>query len=198
MKNKSGKRSDQREIQETRNGFVKMPKQVGSQGDIITKRVTYSNSYATSSGGVLALDVVNCAQVQSNPASEWASFAARYQQFRVKALSVTFYMVYPSVGPYVFCDYIGSAAPSSATQIVSDERCVIRAPGGNAGSTLLVYETDWSRNPNARLWNPTSAALPAANGYGIAFTFHPLAVTVDSLTVLVGSTDWLVEFRGSQ
>jgi hypothetical protein len=198
MKIKSVKRATNREITETRNGFVKLPKQVSTQGDILVKRLTYNSVYSTAAGGALAVSTITAAQVQSNPATEWSSFSARYQQFRVKALSVTFWMPLVSCNPLVFADFIGSAVPSSATQIVSDERCIIRASAGNQGSTVMVYETDWNRNPNARLWNPTSAALPTANSFGIAFATHPLAPSSASTTVLVGSTDWLVEFRGSQ
>jgi hypothetical protein len=203
MAKNMSKRPRNREIQETRNGFVKMPKQLAYQGDLITKRLTHNDSYSTTNA-VLTLQTISTSNVESDPATEWSSFAARYQQYRVKALSVTVYMLDPvgyAATPFVFSDYIGTATPSSATQILSDERSVIRAPGGQQGSTMFVYETDWSRNPNAKLWNPTSAAVPSANVYGIAFASHPLAsATTGGSAVLhfITTTAWLVEFRGSQ
>jgi hypothetical protein len=203
MTKNMNKRPRNRELQESRNGFVKMSKQLAYSADVVTKRLTFNGSYTTTNS-VLGVQLINSATVESDPAAEWASFAARYQQYRVKALSVTFYMFEPVNGPttpYVVSDYIGTSVPGSATQIISDERCVVRAPGGQQGASMFVFETDWSRNPNAKLWNPTSAAVPAANTYGIAFASHPQAPASTgggAVLQLVTTTAWLVEFRGSQ
>jgi hypothetical protein len=202
MQRKLAKRPRNRELQEARNGFVKMPKQLAYAGDVITKRLTNTNSYVVTNS-VLGVQLKSTSTVQSDPAVEWASFAARYQQYRVKALSVTFFFMgynYVQASPYVISDYIGTAVPGSSAQIISDERCVVRASGGQNGSTMFVYETDWTRNPNAKLWNPTSAVIPAANTYGIAFASHPQAVAASGTNVpqLVTTDAWIVEFRGSQ
>jgi hypothetical protein len=197
------KRANNREMQEARNGFVKMSKQLAYQGDLVTKRLTHNDAFSTNNA-VLGVQLISSGSVQSDPATEWASFAARYQQYRVKALSVTFY-IYNGQGnpvqPYVVSDYIGSSVPGTATQIISDERCVVRASAGQQGSTMFVFETDWSRNPNAKLWNPTSAVVPTANVYGVAFASHPQALassgSVAALQIIT-TTAWLVEFRGSQ
>jgi hypothetical protein len=197
------KRFKNREIQEARNGFVQMPRQLAYSGDVITKRLTFTNSYITNNS-VLGVQLKNTGTVQSDSATEWASFAARYQQYRVKALSVTFYF-YQNSGylgsPFVVSDYLGTAIPGSSAQILSDERCVVRANGGQNGSSMFVYETDWSRNLNAKLWNPTNAVIPAANVYGIAFASHPQAsptIGGTNITQLITTDAWLVEFRGSQ
>jgi hypothetical protein len=198
MTKKMNKRPRNRELQEARNGFVKMSKQLAYQGDVLTKRLTFNGSYSTSGTSVLGVQLISSSSVESDPAAEWASFAARYQQFRVKALSVTFVMYAGYCGPYVVSDYIGSSTPATSAQIISDERCVVRNFQGIQGSTMFVFETDWSRNPNAKLWNPTSASIPTANTYGIAFASHPQAVAQNSVLVFQTTTAWLVEFRGSQ
>jgi hypothetical protein len=204
VKSKNGRDHD---VRQAHFGLAKVPRPISSEGDIIVKKLTYNVQYLLNGAGVLPVTTINTAQVESDPASEWSSFAARYQQYRVKALSLTGYFVMPngsSIGnpngsPIVLCDYLGSSAPSSATQIVSDERSEIRGIASVNGSLMFVFETDWFRNPNAKLWNPTSAATPTANSYGIAFASHPQAVdgTTNAVSI-VGTVCWLVEFRGSQ
>jgi hypothetical protein len=198
MTKNMNKRPRNRELQEARNGFAKMSKHLAYQGDVITKRLTFNGAYSTSGASILGVQLISSSSVESDPAAEWASFAARYQQYRVKALSVTFVMS-GQCTPYVVSDYIGTSTPSSAAQIISDERCVVRSYQGIQGGTMFVFETDWNRNPNAKLWNPTSASLPSANTYGIAFASHPQAVAPGGSTLIFQTTTaWLVEFRGSQ
>jgi hypothetical protein len=71
------KRANNREMQEARNGFVKMSKQLAYQGDVVTKRLTHNDAFSTTNA-VLGVQLISSASVQSDPATEWASFAARY------------------------------------------------------------------------------------------------------------------------
>jgi hypothetical protein len=169
-------------------------------GDQIAKRMTLGGPVlATGAGTVIVVQAVTSAQVQSIPAAEWASFASRYQQYRVRAIRVRGKAVNPVQSATVVHsvlyrgDYIGSASPGSAAQVLSDE---------NSEEIVTCKDfTDivtWARNPNARLWNPTSAAIPGANTFAwvCASPSTPALTTATTYYALV--YEWEVEFRGSQ
>lgn len=172
---------------------------MGDAADVIVKRMSVPQStITTSAAGVVVVTLFNTQEVESIPASEWASFAARYQQYRVRAVRLTAKAINPvqsatvTHGQLFLGDYIGTAAPSSAAQVLSDER-------GKIVNTYkdFMYEVDWSRNPNAKLWNPTSAAIPNANVFGIAVGSSTPALSV-STNYFAISLEWVVEFRGAQ
>jgi hypothetical protein len=180
--------------------FPRINRTLAPKGDVITKRLTTTNTLSTNGGGVIPVTSYTAGQVQSDPASEWASFAARYQQFRVKGISITLMPYYTEyyylVG--IFCpnlaigDYLGTSAPASFTQVLSDENTVLRN-----GNHVFTHAITWARNPNAKLWNPTSAALPAANNYAICLaSLNNLGA--DTFTLFSVVIEWDVEFRGAQ
>jgi hypothetical protein len=162
---------------------------------------------STTAGAIIAVTTtVDTTLVQSAPATEWASFAARYQQYRVRRVRVRACPVFPvNDGPdgiavstghsslYV-SDFIGTSVPGSAAQVLADE-------GAKALCTYkpFVYETTWARNPNAKLWNPTSAVIPAANSYGIAWASSTNATMMAASAPYISyDVEWEVEFRGAQ
>jgi len=154
---------------------------------------------SSSAGGAIAVDTaLSSSYVQSAAATQWASFAARYQQYRVRAVKVTFKAKNPVQsatvihGNIFFSDFIGSSTPSSAAQVLADERAKVFDTYSD-----IMYEADWSRNPNSRLWNPTSAAVPTANLFGVAFASGPGALSV-SIGYFECTVEWLVELRGAQ
>jgi hypothetical protein len=180
--------------------FSRVSRTLAPKGDIITKRLTLTEQLSTSAGGVIPVVSYTAALVQSNPAAEWASFAARYQQFRVKGISITLMPYYTeyyyTVG--TFCpnlaigDYLGTAVPATLQQVLSDENTVLRN-----GNHVFTHAITWARNPNAKLWNPTSAALPAANNYAICLASLN-AIGQNSLAMFSIVIEWDVEFRGAQ
>jgi methyl coenzyme M reductase beta subunit len=90
-------------------------------------------------------------------------------------------------------DFIGTATPSSAIQVLSDE--AVKLAGTHADFKDVVT---WKRNPNARLWNPTTAAIPGANQFSwvcASPAAPPLSTATTYYAVVV---EWEVEFRGSQ
>jgi hypothetical protein len=179
--------------------FSRVNRTLVPKGDLITKRLTATVSLSSSSGDVIPVTSYTTAQVQSDPAFEWSSFSARYQQFRVKAISITlmpYYNVNYSVGNLIpnlaIGDYIGSAVPTTFGQVLADENTVLRN-----GDRVITHAITWARNPNAKLWNPTSAALPTANNYAIVLaSLNVLGVPSTVLFSVV--IEWDVEFRGAQ
>jgi len=177
---------------------------VFGEGDIVTKRMTLPGPFLSSNGAnVIPVTTFTAAQVQSAPASEWASFAARYQQFRVEFVRLILEPVFVSSaapnnadlghGSLYVADYIGTAAPGSPAQVLSDEGAIVTST-----ARRLDARTTWRRNPNAKLWNPTGAALPVANSFGIAVATSPALALEATTTYYTVTQEWLVQFRGSQ
>jgi hypothetical protein len=180
-----------------RNGQVKSFR---NSGDQVVKRMTYPGVvYATGAGTTLAVNAVSSAAVQSYPASEWASYAARYQQYRIRRLIVTGKAINPVQSATLthdvlyLADYLGTSIPSTAAQVFSDE--AVRQVNTHQDFKHVVT---WARNPNAQLWNPTSAGVPAANTFAAVFGSSTASPLLTATTYYVLSFEWEVEFRGSQ
>jgi hypothetical protein len=172
-------------------------------GDQIVKRMTLPlQNITTSAGGIVTVNFISSTSVQSAPASEWASFSARYQQYRVRGMKFILDPCFPvntgltavtGHSQLYFADFIGTAAAGSAAAVISDERMI-----SFTSSKRIAFSADWARNPNAKLWNPTSAAIPGANTFSIVYCSSTTATMAVSQIYLVGVIEFIVEFRGSQ
>lgn len=169
-------------------------------GDIILKRFSLEGSVlGTGAGTGIAIDTFTSGYVQSAPATEWASFAARYQQYRVREIRLSLRAVNPVQSATVahsqiyLADHLGSSVPSTPAQLLSDEN-VRSSPTWKD----ITYMTTWARNPNARLWNPTSAVIPTANQFAVSVGSASLPVLTTATTYFAVVVEWLVELRGSQ
>lgn len=176
----------------------------GDAGDVIVKRLTLPGVLLNTvvGTGVIGVGTFNSGECQSAPASEFASFAARYQQYRVRSFKLVGKAMHPTCDAVVsqhsclyLSDFIGSSAPSTAAQVLSDE-------GSRQVETCkdFTFSTTWARNPNAKLWAPTSAAIPTANLLNIAQGGDP-AVNMTAAAaqpIYICHLEWEVEFRGAQ
>jgi hypothetical protein len=193
----SKQRKAQRKGANAKNSFSRA---LSGAGDQLTKRMTVPGLFlATGAGTTIPVASYSSSLVQSNPASEWASFAARYQQYRVRAIRVTGKSVLPVNTATVshsilhMGDYIGSSVPANDQQVFTDENVKEVATHKD-----FVYVATWRRNPNAKLWNPTSAVIPVANTFSVVVA-SPSAPPLTTATTYYGvSVEWDVEFRGSQ
>lgn len=183
---------------------MRVPREFGP-GDVIVKRMTLNLGAVTSTAaGTVALDTASdTAYVQSAPAAEWASFAARYQQYRVRRLRFTWVPAYPGSGqptagatsghvPIIVGDFIGASVPGSYAALLSDERSKIFC-----SNQKFTFEVTWARNPNAKLWTATSASIPTANQYGLGFGGQPASYPATTIAANA-FLEWDVELRGSQ
>jgi hypothetical protein len=173
---------------------------IDNAGDQIVKRMTISGDVlATGAGTQIPVTAISSAEVQAAPASEWASFAARYQQYRVRAIRVTGKAIQPiqtatsSHSVLYRGDFIGSSSPSTAAQVLSDEN--VRECATHKDFRDIVT---WSRNPNAMLWNPTSAAIPTANEFSWVAASPGVPPLTTATTYYALTVEYEVEFRGSQ
>jgi len=183
-----------------RGSRIPRPFTARDEGDQIVKRMTLGGLFlATGAGTNIAVSSVNTGNVQSLPAAEWASFAARYQQYRVRAIRVIGKAVQPvqtaAITHSVLYrgDFIGTATPATPVQVLSDER--VKMCGTDRDFTDVVT---WKRNPNARLWAVTSAIIPAANTYSWVSASPTVPALTTATTYYALTYEWEVEFRGSQ
>jgi len=170
-------------------------------GDVLVKKMTIANgSIAATAGSLVAVTNFSSSLVESAPATEWASFAARYQQYRVKKMrliltpwdNVSQNGIVNEMTMYS-ADFIGSTVPGSAAQVLADESSSIFT-----SFSKHVKSASSKRNLNADLWNPTNAAIPVANQYGIAIASSTTGGAVAAGTVFTYTIEFIVEFRGSQ
>jgi hypothetical protein len=177
---------------------IMRPFNIGKAGDQIVKRMSLPNGVlATGAGTVIPVTSVSSNTVGT--ASEWASFAARYQEYRVRAIRVIGKAIQPVQTATIFHgvlyrgDYINASTPATLAQVLSDEN--VKENATNKDFRDIVT---WKGNPNAKLWNPTSAAIPTANQYSwvAASASTPALTTATTYFALV--QEWEVEFRGSQ
>jgi hypothetical protein len=175
-------------------------KAMSNAGDVIVKRLTLpALTLATGAGTSIPVTVYKSGDVQSVSATEWASFAARYQQFRVRAIRVRGKATQPvqlatvAHSTLYQGDFIGSSTPSTAVQIFSDEHVKETATYKD-----FTYVATWSRNPNAKLWNPTASTPASANQFAIAVASPATPALTTATTYYAVTEEWEVEFRGSQ
>lgn len=194
------KRSSSKKISSRRGSHIPRHVSIGNAGDQIVKRMTLSGSTAaTGAGTVITITPIKSSDCYTYPASEWASFAARYQQYRVRAFRVTGKATQPiqtsSVTHSVMFvgDFIGSSTPTTAAQVLSDEMVMLRDTHSD-----FVYEATWDKNPNAKLWNPTSAVIPVANTFNVVYCTPATPPLTTATTYYAIVVEWEVEFRGSQ
>jgi len=173
---------------------------LSNAGDQIVKRMTVGNStLATGAGTAIPVTSVLSSLVQSAPASEWASFAARYQQYRVRRIRITGKACNPvqtaalTHGVLYRGDYLGTSAPATPAQVLSDESVKMAATHAD-----FVDVITWQRNPNARLWNPTSAVIPTANDFAWVCASDSTPALTTATTYYALTVEFEVEFRGSQ
>jgi len=171
-------------------------------GDVIQKRFTLPGTLSSTAGAIVGVTSFKASGVETSPATEWASFAARYQQYRVKSIhfigdpcsNVNGFSNNEFNSQMYVGDYINASVPGSAAQVLSDERAIVVST-----AKRINFLVTSSRNPNAMLWNPTSATLPAANDYSIVMASSTATGLLPlSSAIYVYVIEWIVEFRGSQ
>jgi hypothetical protein len=173
--------------------------QISKAGDQIVKRFSFPNlTLATGAGTVIPVTTAYSSAFVTN-ASEWASFAARYQQYRVRALRVTGKATQPvqssTISHSVLYrgDSIGASLPTTLAQVLSDEN--VKLSGTDRDFVDVVT---WKRNPNAKLWNPTTAAPPVPNQFNWVGASPTTPALTTATTYYAIVLEWEVEFRGSQ
>lgn len=164
-------------------------------GDHIVKRCSTTGTLTTGGGTSIPLTAIVSGDVSA--ASEFASFAARYLQYRVRRIRVTGKATQPiqtatvSHSALARGDFVGATAPASVAAVVSSESFE-----PNATCKDFEHVVTWDGIPDAKLWQPTSAAIPTADQFGIVIGTATTLTT--ATTYYVVFYEWEVEFRGTK
>jgi hypothetical protein len=180
------------------------PRTIGGAGDQIVKRMSFTGTTSTLTTG--AGTAIGITSIPSDPsgsgpgaAFEWSSFSQRYQQYRVRKMRITGKALLPVQNTtqthsiLIRADYIGTSGPATVPQVLADEKAKFVATCQD-----FVDVVTWARNPNAKLWNPTSASPPSANLFNwvcASFAANAMATATKYYQLVI---EWEVEFRGAQ
>jgi hypothetical protein len=180
------------------NTFI--PRRLNIEGDVVFKRMSYGGiSLQTNSSGNIPVSVVSSATVQSLPATEWVSFANRYQFYRIRALRVQAVPLYPVNTTAIPHGILARGCVMNAYYPAQYENIV--ALESSKASGTFEHFTDvltWDSNPNARLWNSTiNAPIPANQFAWVASSNNAIAQAISTVYYIL-FVQWDVEFRGSQ
>jgi hypothetical protein len=143
----------------------------------IRRRLTTNGTLSTSAGGFISAN--NVTTDAARGASDFASFQARYLQFRVRAFRLRLVPLVDvttavtagggAVTPHPTC--LAFAAYRGANTYTSFASVLSGASGKffNGRERVIEYIVDWQLNPDAKLWSDTNAAIPVEQRYGIQY-----------------------------
>jgi len=179
----------------------KIPRSVSDAGDQVVKRMSFCGTTTTlSTGASTAIAITSISSDPSVfPAFEWSTFSSRYQQYRVRRMVIHGKALLPvqtsaQTHSVLFRgDFIGTSQPSTVPQVLADEKVKICSTAKDFTDVVT-----WVRNPNAKLWNPTTAGPPSQNLFNwVCASFAATAMTTATKYYQL-VVEYEVEFRGSQ
>ncbi len=198
--------NNQRGNRKSRNGSRRVQANINrgifprNEGDIYFKRCTVPNlTYASTATGNFDVAFIGSGRVQTQPATEFTALATRYQEYRVRAVRVHGFALYPVNTDIIEhttisrSSQLGNNIPASFAQNVASESCKVCPTYACWTSTLT-----WNVNPNAKLWTNTTASIPSENQYALAICGNQGFPVNESLIYYTLYVEWDVEFRGSQ
>jgi hypothetical protein len=169
--------------------------------DTVIVKMVFANQVITTTafGVVNVTTTLQSDQCSQFPSGSWASYAARFGQYRVHSMAMHLYPTLPvnstsaaagQISTMHFSDFIATYIPSTAAGIVGDSSWREFSTG-----KPITFRANWARNPNAKLWSPTSAAIPIDRRYGIAYCSHTNINLLPVATIIFTySAEFLVEF----
>jgi len=172
-----------------------------------TERVTLPTTLSTSAGGFIPATQITSDGCRG--ATEWASFAARYTQFRVKSMRIRLIPIVDATtavtagGGAVTPHPTGLCFAQYAEGLGYGNYAGVYAGAGaklfNGSERIIEYAFDWRGNPDAKLFSATNAAIPTSQIFGVQFQDSGVAPASAVSTVYYRLyTDWEVEFKFSQ
>jgi hypothetical protein len=189
------KQKRQRQIAPTRIRGVPFVK------DTVLVKMVFANQVLTTTafGVINTTTTLQSDQCSQFPSGSWASYAARFGQYRVHSMAMHLHPTLPvnstsaaagQISSMHFSDFISTYIPTTAAGIVGDSSWREFSTG-----KPITFRANWARNPNAKLWSPTSAAIPIDRRYGIAYCSHTNINLLPVATIIfTWSAEFFVEF----
>lgn len=206
-------KSNQRKQRGARDGPSRREKQTNVRMDnlssntvVVRRRIVAVGVIATSGAGFIPLTSITTDQART-VGTDFSSMAARYTQWRVRAVRQRLYPIVDSTtavtaGGGVVTPHPTAIAFASYREGLGYASFASVCTGTDARifqgrEKCIEYSADWSNNPDAHLWSATNAAIPTANVYGFQFIDTGVApASAVSTTYYRAVYDWDVEFQG--
>jgi len=158
-------------------------------------------AYVTQTGATGTVVGLQFSSSGVSSATEFASLAARYQEYRVMAMRVKWRARFGQAnescavletGMPVGCVFTNTAPTTVAGIFAGDgfRQC-------SRIDKSLDMEVDWSMNPNAKLWaQSVGAAIPTVNAYGVSIR-HPgtYPANLNGVVAIDAYVEYDVEWR---
>lgn len=142
---------------------------------VFERKLVLVSTVSTNGSGYIAAIQVTSDSCRS--AADWGSIAARYSQFRVKAIRIRLVptvdytqaaagsAVTPHPGAIGMAKYMEGLGYASFSQVMSGQDSKLF----NGREAILEHCVTWDGVPEAKLWSETAAAIPSAQQYGIQY-----------------------------
>lgn len=176
---------------------VVMPKHSNKRVDHVVSVTLHGSGTLLGSGAGTSLPVTPYYSNSVTSCIEWGSYAARFQEFRVKAVHIRAIPKFPQAYSGVAHSVVAWAHQENNTSAIT-AASILAADGVRVGSTTkaIVLTTTWSENNNAKLWTAIATTLPAANVFGMVIGSPSTASAITTGSTFYNVIDsYDVEFR---
>jgi len=167
------------------------------RGDAPETDTRVMTNYVTQSGVTGTVIGLAFSSSGVSSATEFASMAARYQEYRVLAVRVKWRPHYsqqsdPDSGLPMCAVFTAASAPTTVLAFAASDGFEV----SKAFSKAMDRTVTWSMNPNAKLWCDRGSSIPSANAFGVAFR-HPglCTATLNGFVVVDAYIEYDVEWR---
>lgn len=173
---------------------------VAYKNTLYLRKITSSSVLATNGSGFIPISTL-ASSASVSGLSDFSSAAGLYLEYRVKAMKAMLF-------PINAVNISGVSAPpaalttfnfSSGVAAVTYQQALDSSGSKTwSGYKPIVATNDYKGNKDAQLWTPTTAAVTAAEAYGIAVSDSGVApASPVSTTMFRVVTEYLVEFRSA-
>ena len=145
---------------------------------IIERKLVITGTLSTNGSGYIPATQVTSDSARSAP--DYTSFTNRYSQVRVKAIRIRLFplvdattaltvgggAVTPHPTALAFAKFMEGVGYLNYTSTVTGQAAKVF----NGRERVIEYEVDWVNVPEAKFWSSSSAAIPAAQQYGIQYS----------------------------
>jgi hypothetical protein len=161
----------------------------------IRKLSPAEGTISTSAGGTVAVGTI-CASTLVSSTPDFASCAGIYQLYRVRAMVIECFPNYLVNTTAVTLPPFLVVSPHFNGNSVISLQGHLDASGSKkvVANKPWTMTTAWAGDPEAHFWTPVSAAVPAAEGYGITVIGSAQTSTV-SLAIMRTVVNYIVEFK---
>jgi len=166
----------------------------------IQVRLSFPFTLSTSAAGIINPTAFGSSNAQSDPATGFTSYAARFNNYRVLAIRFQLQPLFnfasdsaltSALGQLYLCEYYGSLPPSTQAAIANSPSLKCFSTGQNIKYKIVPHSF-----PNWKFYAATSTGIIAENSYGVALCTNNLVTLPTSQPIFSVLYEWVVEFMG--